>query len=176
MFDTNETAVFTEEHGIQHRVWLRRHLSDGPFKPAVFALHNPSIAGKIKNDPTATRGVRFAMAWGCSDLIFVNAATQIATKATDLNPDHLNCAVSNWAVEEAARLCAENDGFMVAAWGSPKGKAETCRRMAARFEEIEQLLRADGYPLHYLRLSPHGWPEHPLYLPSELTPTLWSKP
>lgn len=172
MFDISEPAVFhntkPDDCAIpNHRVWLRRKLCAGPFRPAVFILHNPSLAGAIKNDPTASRGIGFAMGWGCSDLIFVNAATAIATKATALDPDNLNCGMSDWALEQAAKLCADNDGILVAAWGSPKGKAEVQRRMAARFDEIKALLHGR---LSAIRVTAKGWPEHPLYLPGVLTP------
>jgi hypothetical protein len=173
LFDTEKTAVFYSQNDplgegfADHRVWLRRKLREGAFKPAVFILHNPSVAGTTKNDPTATRGINFAIAWGASDLIFVNASTAIATKATDLDPDNLNCPWSDWALEQAAKLAHDHDGYLVAAWGSPKGKAETCRRMTKRFDEIKALLPGR---LSALRVSPHGWPEHPLYLPSSLTP------
>lgn len=172
MFDINEPAVFhTSPHagmaGSDHRVWLRRRLRSGTFKPAVFILHNPSVANATKNDPTATRGVGFSIAWDCSDLIFVNAATAIATKATELDPDNLNCPMSDWAIAQAAQLCTDNNGHLVAAWGAPKGKAQVKRQMAARFREIESVLYGS---LSALRVTSSGWPEHPLYLPSILTP------
>jgi hypothetical protein len=164
VFDLDQTAVFYDDN---HRVWLRRRLREGVFKPAVFCLHNPSTAGKIKNDPTATRGVNFAVAWDCSDLIFVNAATRIATKANEIPIDaELNCPWSDWALQRGAELAMDNGGYLVAAWGAPKGRAAVMRKMAARYEEI----RALGLPFSALRVTDSGYPEHPLYLPSTLLP------
>lgn len=173
MFDTQQPAQFypTGVVGLQHRVWLRRKLRTGPLQPAVFVLHNPSVANHERNDPTATRGINFALSWGATDLIFVNVVTQVATKATALNPDSLNCPWSDWALLEAARLAREHNGWLVAAWGAPKGKAATCRLIANRMAEVRSML---GDDLKTLRVSPHGWPEHPLYLPSELTPKDWT--
>lgn len=166
MFDLDANAVFREEHGVRHRVWLRRNLRGGEFKPLVMLLHNPSTADHMKNDPTASRGIGFGHALGCSDLIFANAATACATDARDLDPNHLNCEDSEFALRSAARLALEGNGYLVAAWGAPKGKAATKRAMAARFEEIMGM----GLPLSALRVTPTGWPEHPLYLPGTLRP------
>ena len=153
----------------EHRVWLRRPLG-GPNGPAVFVLHNPSIANDVKNDPTANRGIGFGRSWGASDLVFVNAATGVATDADNLASmtDPIG-SMADEALEVAAEFCRQRDGVLIAAWGAPKGKAKTKRLMAERFAHI----RALGLPLHYLRMSSGGHPEHPLYLPKTLKPTPW---
>lgn len=168
-FDIEQPAIFYggTRMAPRHRVWLRRKLREGIFKPAVFVLHNPSIAGREKNDPTATRGINFALSWGCTDLIFANASTQIATKANALDPADLNCPWSDWALREAARLATEHDGYLVAAWGAPKGRAPVRRLIEARYAEMREML---GNRLQCLRVTASGYPEHPLYLPSTLTP------
>lgn len=169
MFDLEQPAVFYGGTRMtpRHRVWLRRKLRAGTFRPAVFALHNPSIAGREKNDPTATRGINFALSWGCTDLVFVNAATQIATDARHLDPADLNCPWSDWALVEAARLATENGGYLIAAWGAPKGLAPVRRLIETRYTEMRKML---GNRLHCLRVTENGYPSHPLYLPSTLTP------
>jgi len=167
MFDTNETAVFVEHEGHRHRVWLRRKLREGIFRPAVFCLKNPSTAGTIENAPTATRGINFAIAWGCSDLIFVNPVTIVATKADKIPVDaDLVCPEANWALAEAARLATANQGYLIAAWGSPAGRAAVKRKMAIRFTQVAE----SGLPWQFLRWNDAGYPEHILYLPGELTP------
>lgn len=172
MFDTNQTAVFyggTDE-APEHRVWLRRHLRDGAFRPLVVTLHNPSIAGKVKNDPTATRGISLALRLGASDLIYTNVVTRIATKATELPTDaELNCPWSDWALREAAWMAMHHNGWLVAAWGAPKGRASVQRQISARVDEI----KAMRLPFDVLRLTPKGHPEHPLYLPGDLSPITW---
>ncbi len=158
----------------RHRVWLRRRLAMFG-TPAVFILHNPSIADRDKNDPTLNRGVGFANAWGCSEVVFVNAATGVATDAGDLadmdDPIGTRCSPSaDEALQVAAEFCRRRGGIMVAAWGAPKGNNATRRLMAARFQAILAL----GLDLHVLRLTPSGHPEHPLYLPASLTPVPWA--
>ena len=180
MFDTNAPAVFYNgtEPLTGHRVWLRRTLIDPStpgyrFRPFVMALHNPSIAGAVKNDPTATRGISFAVAQGATDLIFVNAIDLIATKMDEVPADTpaeaLTCPWSDWALQEAARLALDNNGWLVAAWGAPKGRAAIARHIAARYQRIKEL----GLPWSVLRLTASGYPEHPLYLPSHLIPIRW---
>ena len=146
------------------------HASGRPLQATGDDTVNPSIAGKVQNDPTARRGIGFATSLDCSDLIFVNAATAIATDAKNLDPNNLNCRWSDWALQEAARLATESGGYLVAAWGGPKGKADVQRKMLERFNQI----RAMGLPLKVLRLTPKGYPERPLYLPGNLTPREWT--
>lgn len=56
---------------------------------------------------------------------------------------------------------------VVCGWGV---KGELLQRGAA----VRALLRGASIPLHYLRLTQGGHPEHPLYLPGALTPVPWS--
>lgn len=162
-----ENAVFPDP---QHRIWLRRRL--GMFgTPVVFILHNPSTANAEVNDKTVNRALGFAKALDASDLVFVNAATGIATDANDLvEMDDPIGTRADEALEVAAEFCLQRNGVMIAAWGAPKGIAPIQRLMVERFKHI----RGMGLPLHYLRLTSTGYPEHPLYLPSALRPVPWN--
>lgn len=176
MLSTTPLPAWTEEgahfSGPSHRVWLRRRLSMFG-SPVAFILHNPSKAGHVENDPTASRGIGFANAMGASDLVFVNAATGIATDADDLAAmDDPVGPMADEALRVAAEFCLSRGGILVAAWGAPKGKAATRRLMARRFAEILAL----GLPLHALRITASGHPEHPLYLPGSLRPVRWDYP
>jgi hypothetical protein len=158
-----EAAYFS---GPKHRVWLRRRLSMHGV-PVGFILHNPSIAGVDVDDPTVRRGIGFANSLGASDLIFVNAATGIATDADALaNLDDPIGPMADEAIRIAAEFCQARGGVLIAAWGTPKGKATTRRLMERRFKAILAL----GLPLHALRVTKSGHPEHPLYLPGSLRP------
>ena len=164
---TEDGAHFS---GPEHRVWLRRRLSMIGV-PVGFILHNPSLADRERNDPTASRGIGFANAIGASDLIFVNAATGVATDADDLAAmDDPIGPMADEALRVAAEFCLSRGGMLIAAWGAPKGKARTKRLMAERFEAIKRL----GFPLHALRVLASGHPGHPLYLPAALRPFVWN--
>ncbi|AOG02874.1 DUF1643 domain-containing protein [Bosea sp. RAC05] len=153
----------------RHRVWLRRRLSMFGC-PVVFVLHNPSTAGLGVEDPTSRRGIAFANMLGASDLIFVNAVTGIATNADDLAAmDDPVGPLADEALLAAARFCETRQGIMIASWGCPKGRAKTRSLMTDRFRHILGL----GLPLHALRITASGHPEHLLYLPSSLRPVPW---
>lgn len=156
-----------------HRIWLRRRLA-GSGPPVAFVLHNPSKAGADVDDPTSRRGIGFANAWRASDLIFVNIATGIATDARALDKVAKPFLMWREAVEAAAEFVAARDGKLVAAWGTPKGNADMRERMKYHFALV-QLIKLAA-PLHYLRMTPSGYPEHPLYLPRHLVPIPWGTP
>lgn len=166
---TEDAAHFPDP---EHRIWLRRRLSMFG-RPLAFILYNPSKAGHERNDATARRGIGFANAVGASDLIFVNAFTGIATDADDLAgmADPVG-AMADAALEAAAEFCLSRGGTMVAAWGAPKGRAPTRRLAEERFAHILSL----GLPLHVLRMTASGYPEHPLRLPGNLRPVPWPGP
>jgi hypothetical protein len=163
----NDAAHFSDA---EHRVWLRRFLSMHG-APVAFILHNPSVAGATVDDPTVRRGMGFADAMGASDLVFVNAATGIATDADALAgmTDPIG-PMADEAIRVAAEFCQARGGVLIAAWGTPKGKATTRRLMERRFKAILAL----GLPLHALRVTKSGHPEHPLYLPGSLRPAPYS--
>ncbi len=166
---TEDAAHFPDP---EHRVWLRRRLSMFG-KPLAFILYNPSKAGHERNDATARRGIGYGNAVGASDLVFVNAFTGIATDADDLAgmADPVG-AMADVALEAAAEFCLSRGGTLVAAWGAPKGRAPTRRLAVERFEHILSL----GLPLHVLRMTASGFPEHPLRLPADLRPVPWRAP
>ncbi len=167
-FDPNSAAVFTDRR--RRRIWLRRKL--GMFGSTIaFVCYNPSIAAAEVNDPSVKRMIGFAIANDASDLIVVNAFTVISPNPDDLaafkdpvGPD------ANDAIRLAHKLATESGGIMIAGWGVPKGKDATRELAVVRFAAI----RAMGLQLHVLRLTAGGYPEHPLYLPAQLKPKLWS--
>lgn len=127
-----------------------------------FCCLNPSRADAKVNDPSFTRMVNFAQAWGFDGLIVTNLFAFRATDPRDMkasadpvgpdNNGHLNVAYLNSAMT-------------VAAWGAHGtylGRDAVVRRMLPR--------------LHYLRLTKDGHPGHPLYLPASLRPVQWVTP
>jgi len=63
----------------------------------------------------------------------------------------------------AIRRMVASANIVIAAWG--------CHANAqARALEVRAMLAT---PLHVLRLSKHGRPEHPLYLPGDIVPVPW---
>ncbi|MCK8653025.1 DUF1643 domain-containing protein [Ralstonia insidiosa] len=160
---TEQNAYFSGE---KHRVWLRRQLSMFGV-PVAFILHNPSTADAVDNDPTARRGVGFANALGASDLIIVNAATGVATDANELAQmeDPIG-PMADEALQVAAEFCLSRGGVLIAAWGTPKGKASTRRLMDARFNDILRL----NLPCTHCELPPPGTPNTRCTCPPSCAP------
>ena len=115
-------------------------------------------------DPSCARARDYAERWGYGTLIVTNL---FAWRATD--PEAMKSAPepvgrsNNQAILRSAR----QSGVVVCAWGnhgSHLGRAAT----------VVANLRGAGVPLHMLRMTAQGQPNHPLYLPAKLQPTPWS--
>lgn len=129
---------------------------------AMFVGLNPSTADETSDDPTIRRCIGFAKAWGYGALCMTNLFGYRATQPADM-------------LAQADPVGPENDAYLlsmaakadvvVAAWG-------TEGTFLKRDEHVRVLL---GRKLHYLRLTKHGHPGHPLYLPADLQPVEWVK-
>lgn len=128
---------------------------------------NPSTANASTNDPTITRCIGYAYAWGYRRMLVGNAYAYRATKPADMftaqkrGIDIVGPANDNHLRE----MMGASDGVLVA-WGG------NCER--ARALEIQALSRAVGKTLHCLRINNDGSPVHPLYQPKDLTMQPWS--
>lgn len=160
---TDLPAYFPDPH---HRVWLRRRLS-GKGPPVAFILHNPT---SLMDESTMRRLSACANAWGCSDAVAVGLATQIAASAGDLIGRDLFKMATD-ATDAAAQFVGGAGGKFVAVWGTPSGPTGIQSGMSLMAEMIKWRYQPLG--LHVLRLTPSGYPEHPLYLPRHLVPIPW---
>lgn len=126
---------------------------------AMFVGLNPSTADETQDDPTIRRCVAFAKAWGYAGLCMVNLFAFRATNPADMMNAADPVGPDN---DQTLRSLAEAAGVVVAAWGvhgTYGGRHTAVRAMLPR--------------LHCLRLTKHGHPGHPLYLPKTLTPVEW---
>jgi len=144
------------------RYTLRRcfagNVQEPPKSPVIFLMLNPSTADAFKVDPTVRRCVGFAKLWGRTDLIVVNLFAIRETYPRKLRgyPDRVG-------EENNAVLAALPDGPIVAAWGAHPLAVERAKVVA----------RIIGRPLHCLRRTASGAPEHPLYIPGNTTLKPW---
>jgi len=130
----------------------------------VFVLLNPSRADETQTDPTLTRCVGFARSWGFGVVVLVNLFALRSTdpaqlwKASDpIGPDN----------NDAIARCARAASLIVCGWGSQS-------KATARASAVEALLREHG-PIHHLGRNADGSPKHPLYLPANREPILWTE-
>lgn len=125
---------------------------------------NPSTADEMVNDPTITRLVNYTRSWGFGGLVMLNLFAFRATKPRDLK-------------KAADPVGPENDlyiheniqdmAMVVGAWGNGGSWRD-------RGREVMAMIKNNGIDLHCLRVTKAGQPEHPLYLPQMLGPTLFS--
>lgn len=140
-----------------YRYRLGRRWGDGP--TVMFLMLNPSRADAEKPDPTMTRCVGFAKAWGFGGLAIGNLFALRSTDPKELyraddpigpeNDDHL-------------RAMAAEAGLIVGAWGNHGS-------LMGRYAAVREMFPS----MKILRLTSIGHPSHPLYLPANLTPIDW---
>ena len=150
------TALFSPCRRYRYTLWRRW---GGRRGYAMFVGLNPSTADEERDDPTVRRCIGYARAWGYSGLCMTNI---FAFRATDpavmlAEPDPVGADTDYWLVESARRAA-----IVVAAWGVHGAHRD-------RHAQVRALLPS----LHRLRLTMHGYPGHPLYLPKALKPRAW---
>ena len=128
----------------------------------VFVMLNPSTADHMKNDPTVTRCIGFAIDHDFGSLVVINLYAYRATDPKELNKKKVK-PIGNmndeWTIREAA--CAD---MVVAAWGvNPMAS-----QRAARVVEL-----LSPRTLHCLRTTKAGAPKHPLYVPKVTRFQIW---
>ena len=149
-----------------YRWSLSRHLSMLSSRPLVSCGYNPSVAGVEQNDPTIRREIDFGKRWDCGRLIKINLFAAVSTDPGGLAAlDDPVGPLNDEAIRLAIELCEREGGILLACWGVPKGKAVTRRLAEQRHAQVLAL-----GPWQCMRITNHGYPEHPLYLPRDLTP------
>lgn len=158
-------AILSDEAEPKYRFVLARRW--GPSGRRVnFIMLNPSTADGLIDDPTIRRCMGYARAWGYDGLTVTNL---FALRST--NPGRLMRAADpighkNDEIIGHQALAAD---LVVCAWGSHGN-------LFNRDRIVRRNLDGLGLSLHYLKLTDKGAPNHPLYLPSGLTPIRWASP
>lgn len=130
------------------RTWSR--------KPKVlFIMHNPSTADHMQDDPTIRRCIGFAKSWGAGGFYVGNLSPYRCTKPADLRNDP-DPGYAEYMQKQAIREMKAQCEITVYAHGVPWDR--------------HWISRCNYYDGYYLRLTKAGHPEHPLYLPGNLTP------
>ncbi len=140
------------------RVW------DSAATLAAFVLLNPSTADAHRNDPTVTRCINFARAWGYGGLAVGNIFAWRSTDPAGLRAceDPVGPDNDTALIEIARRARIVVCGWGVHGWLHGRGTI------------VRALLEREGVELHVLGRTKDGHPRHPLYLPSDAAPEAWS--
>lgn len=150
------SAVISACGNYRYELW--RRWSDE--RACVFIGLNPSTADATLDDPTIRKCIGYARRWGYGALCMVNLFAWRATDPRDMltaadpvgpaNDYHLNKATA-----EAHMI--------IAAWGAHGGHMDRDREVIAMFPR-----------LHALHRTKSGAPGHPLYLPGNAAPFLFT--
>lgn len=148
----------------RYRYHLQRRWSGGPL--VAFIGLNPSTATEQVNDPAVTRCIGYAKRWGFGGFIMLNA---YALRSTD--PKGL------WQVEDPAGPDCDQyliggmrqASKVICCWGANC----TPERHLELFELVTEHATGPLNMPHHLGLTKGGFPKHPLYLTSGLTPKEW---
>lgn len=137
------------------RVW------NPPVKRLCFIMLNPSTADATQDDPTIRRCIGFGKKLGFGGIVVVNL---FAYRATD--PIKLRTALNAEGPLNDLYIANETRqaGRVMCAWGTG------CAIMPYRAPFVVNMLKAAGTKGWALKLSKHGIPMHPLYLPYDLEP------
>jgi hypothetical protein len=122
---------------------------------------NPSTANSIEDDPTIRRCVNFADSWGFGVLDVVNLYSFITSSPKELFKADYPHGLGNM---NAIVQTATHAEFTVAAWGvfGKKSQLEGIH--------LAYTLLTAGVDLRALKVTKHGHPGHPLYLPKNAEP------
>lgn len=156
------TGTATYDARRTYRYRLSRTWGTGP--RACFVMLNPSTANAAELDPTVTRCHTYADTWKYRQLEVVNI---FALRSTDPHVLYEHRDPIGRANDEAILAAAAAADLVVCAWG-------THGEHLGRGRHVRELLTENGVELHVLRLTKHGHPGHPLYLPGDLRPRRWT--
>jgi hypothetical protein len=146
----------------RYRYELRLPLAAGYPRVCLFVLANPSTAvavgGYFKSDPTVTRCIDYATAWGFTELVVCNVRAWRETNPRLVPPDPLAIGPEN---DSYLRENADAADITVCGWGKLGGD---------RGREVLGMLREVGQPCALKLNESDGSPAHPLYLAKALQP------
>ena len=143
----------------------------GEPKACVFIMLNPSTADGDEDDPTIRRCVGYAKAWGYDRMEVVNLFAYRATDPKQLLA--LNHDDEPWGIDNRRHIerAIGDAGMIVCAWGAHGAHLGQDQIVLGWIESSY----AKAEP-HALKLTKHGHPAHPLYLPANLKPFPWRVP
>lgn len=155
-------ATFSEDNLYRYTLTRKWGAMD---KTCTFIMCNPSTADASILDPTVRKCLEWSIIWGYDQLLVLNLFAFRSPYPKDLRKVKNPVGLHNDSVILEAMENNKN-GLFIAAWGA-NGK------YLNREGDVRFIADCAGIGLHYLRLTPNGYPEHPLYLSKSLTPILW---
>ncbi len=154
-------TIFSEDRRYRYVLWREWEplLSEQPSYVMFIGL-NPSTADEESDDPTIRKCIGFTKRWGHDALCMTNLFAYCATNPSMMKkqPDPIGLDNNDWLLalaKDAARI--------IACWGLHG-------RFLLRDNEVLRMIKATGRRVECLRVTGSGHPEHPLYVPYDVTP------
>ena len=134
--------------------------------PLVVIGLNPSTADEDTRDPTVTRCINYAKAWGFGTLWMLNLFAYRATdpKVMREAADPIGPRNGEVLLTECAEAFHLRAGMILCAWGNGGTYRDRARDVCRL---LDQNARVE---MHALRVTKANQPQHPLYLPGDLKP------
>jgi hypothetical protein len=161
-------AIFSECRRYRY-IW--RHTWDVSLPALVVIGLNASIADEQRKDPTVTRCVNFASAWGLGSLWMLNLFAFRATDPNAMKAEARPIGEENnqTLIDVCGNVHHLDGGRILAAWGNHGTHLNRSR-------DVTQLLCQNArVPLWALRVTKANQPQHPLYLPADTQPFKWKE-
>lgn len=151
-------AEFSEDRKFRYSLW---RVWDESKDFVMFIGLNPSTANEASDDPTIRRVVSMAKAWGYGGVYMMNCFPFVSTYPEHLNVDYSALQYNDKRLVEMGRGCSE----IIFAWGNfpivvKEGRDTELKKL---FPNAKCLIQ-----------NKNGSPRHPLYVPSNVTPILFS--
>ncbi|QDH17171.1 DUF1643 domain-containing protein [Swingsia samuiensis] len=158
--DVQSTAIYGGTNDCYryrlHRVW-------DPSQPTVmWLMMNPSVATEFGDDRTVAKCQRYARSWGFGSILIGNSFAYRCTDQKRLLEVNDPIGPDN---DKHILKMAQEANLVILAYGSPQAKV-----LHSRGPSVASMLVKHNISVSTLRLSKHGRPEHPLYLPFTLAP------
>lgn len=154
----------------RYRYMLGRSETGAYPDPVVFVMLNPSTADAENPDPTITRCIGYARAWGHSCLYVVNLFGLRSPEPKDLAKSEDPVGPKNDCYIEQA--LDQGRGPVVVAWGAEK---MATKRVPALMAILNRGVARHGPPL-CLGVTKSGAPRHPLFCKKDAELTPWTPP
>ncbi len=154
--DKNVGAIFSHERQYRYALW--RMWDTNP--PVMFIGLNPSTANELEPDPTITRVMGFAKAWGHGGIYMVNCFPFVSSNPDLLKPDNMidEMKKNHELIDFFAKDCSQ----IIFAWGNFKIVKNEFQdvRLSKLFPGAKCLIK-----------NKNGSPRHPLYVKGDVIPT-----
>jgi hypothetical protein len=151
-----EGAIFSDDRKYRYVLW-RIWDEKRPF--VAFIGLNPSVANELKDDPTIRRVKKFASDWQYGGVYMLNLFAYITPYPAELRSCEDPVGENDKYLEEYGRKCDK----VIFAYGSFEEAIERAKKVKEMFTTPFALI-----------INQDGSPRHPLYVPANTIPVIYS--